>query len=160
MAAQEIGGSGQQENLYQPFKSGSYPLRLTTFLGDAPQAELGTLLPVHQMLVCSFICCHSVLKARALALLSEDGSCRCILAGTERKNAPGGFRAEGLERHAQDHTHKECQSTEPQSRYRQWGSLLSVMKVKQGPRLSKTCLWQCPLVNYQHAEVSVSRLHL
>lgn len=155
-----MGGSGQQDNLCQPFKSGSYPLRLTTFLGDAPQAELGTLLPVYQMLVCSFICCHSVLKARALACLSEDGSCRCILAGTERKNAPGGFRAEGLERHAQDHTHKECQSTEPQSRYRQWGSLLSAMKVKQGPRLSKTCLRQCPLVTYQHAEVSVSRLHL
>lgn len=52
-----MGGSGQQENLYQPLKSGSYPLRLTTFLGDAPQAELGTLLPVYQMLVCLLLLC-------------------------------------------------------------------------------------------------------
>lgn len=104
----------------------------------------------------SFVWCRSVLKAlkaRALALLSGDDSCRCSLAETERKNAPGGFRAEGLEQHTRDHTHKKCQSTEPQSRYRQWGSLLSATKVKQGPRLPKTCLWQCPLVKYQHAEV-------
>lgn len=43
VAAQEMGGTGQQENLCQPFKSGSYPLRLITFLGDAPQAGLYSL---------------------------------------------------------------------------------------------------------------------
>lgn len=104
-----MGGTGQQENLCQPFKSGSYPLRLTSFLGDAPQAGLGTSAPCLSN-VGSCVWCRSVLKAlkeQALALLSGDGSCRCSLAGTERKKAPGGFRAEGLEQHTRNHTHKK-----------------------------------------------------
>lgn len=136
-----MGGTGQQENLCQPFKSGSYPLRLTSFLGDAPQAGLGTSAPCLSN-VGSCVWCRSVLKAlkaRALALVSGDGSCRCSLAGTERTHLEGSGLRVSSSIHGTTHI-KKCQSTEPQSRYRQWDSLLSATKVKQGPRLPKTCL--------------------